>query len=304
MLPSLQPQLELLSPWRECHTMHVGVKNTQAVVLENKVYIGGGSMEPSPPTRLLIYDIAEDSWDIIDTPTQWYALTTYHSKLVLIGGKRPVTQAAANELWVLNKQHNWTQPLPPMTTKRYQTSAVSVSDHLIVAGGCGGGCPLDEVEMYNGHQWKKLVSLPRECTWMKSTLHERNWYLAGGIRQGSEVYQTSLESLIATSEGAGQTSVWKKLPDAPLELSATVMFRDQLITIGGGKPLSSAIHAYSPSTNSWVHVGDLPDDCHSTCAVVLPTGKLLVVGGENESGLLHCPFRADVGSKLFRGLRT
>ena len=135
---------------------------------------------------------------------------------------------------------------------------------------------------------------------MKSTLHERNWYLAGGSGQGSEVYQTSLESLIVSSEGAGQTSVWKKLPDAPLELSATVMFRDQLITIGGGNPLSSAIHAYSPSTNSWVHVGDFPAACHSSCAVVLPTGELLVVGGESESGLLHCPFRASIGGKLVR----
>ena len=284
----------------------MSVLNAQAVVLGNKLYIGSGNMNPMLPPRLLIYDFTEDSWDTIDTPTQWYALTTYHSKLVLVGGRDPNTKEATNQLWVLDEQNRWTQPLPPMTKKLYKASAVSVGDHLIVAGGQGGSdvCPLDEVEMYNGHQWKKVESLPRECTWMKSTLHERNWYLAGGSGQGSEVYQTSLESLIVTSEGAGQTSVWKKLPDAPLELSATVMFRDQLITIGGGKPLSSAIHAYSPSTNSWVHVGDLPDDCHSTCAVVLPTGELLVVGGENESGLLHCPFRADVGSKLFRGLRT
>ena len=286
--------------------MPVSVLNAQAVVLGKKVYLGGGSMNPMLPPRLLIYDFTEDSWDTIDTPTQWYALATYHSKLVLVGGRNLNTKEATNQLWVLDEQNRWTQPLPPMTTKRYKASAVSLGNHLIVAGGQGGShaCPLDEVEMYDGHQWKKVESLPRACTWMKSTLHEGKWYLAGGKRQGNEVYQTSLESLIATSEGAGQTSVWKKLPDAPLELSATVMFRDQLITIGGGKPLSSAIHAYSPSTNSWVHVGDLPDDCHSTCAVVLPTGKLLVVGGENESGLLHCPFRADVGSKLFRRLRT
>ena len=287
--------------------MPVRVKNAQAVVLENKVYIGGGSMNPSPPSRLLIYDFTEDSWDIIHTPTEWYALTTYHSKLVLVGGRDPNTREAtsANQLWVLDEQHNWTQPFPPMTTKRYKASAVSVGDHLIVAGGCDSyTCPLDEVEMYDGHQWKKVHSLPRACWWMKSTLHEESWYLAGGIRQGSDVYQTSLESLIATSEGDGQTSVWKKLPDAPLELSATAMLRDQLITVGGGKPLGSAIHAYSSSTDSWAHVGDLPVACHSTCTVVLPTGELLVVGGETESGLLLCPFRANFGGKCFRKVPT
>ena len=282
--------------------MPVRVLNAQAVVLENKVYIGGGSMHPSPPSRLLIYDFTEDSWDILDTPTQWYSLTTYHSQLVLVGGKHPVTDEATNQLWVLDEQHHWNQPLPSMTTERYKVSAVSVGDHLIVAGGQGGShvCPLDEVEMYDGHRWRKAQSLPRPCTWMKSTLHEGNWYLAGGNGQGSGVYQTSLESLIATSEGDRPTSVWKKLPDAPLELSATAVLRDQLVTVGGGKPIGSAIHAYSPSTNSWVHVEDLPVACHSTCSIVLPTGELLVVGGESESELLSIPFRASIGGQLLR----
>ena len=282
--------------------MPVRVLNAQAVVLENKVYIGGGSMNPSPPSRLLVYDFTEDSWDIINTPTEWYALTTYHSKLVLVGGRDSNTREATNQLWVLDEQYHWTQPFPPMATKRYKASAVSVGDHLIVAGGHGGShvCPLDEVEMYDGHRWRKAQSLPRACMWMKSTLHEGNWYLAGGIGQGSEVYQTTLESLIATSEGDRQTSVWKKLPDAPLELSATAMLRDQLITVGGGKPIGSAIHAYSPSTNLWVHVEDLPVACHSTCSIVLPTGELLVVGGESESELLSSPFKASIGGKLFR----
>ena len=113
-----------------------------------------------------------------------------------------------------------------------------MGNHLVVAGGHDGihVDPLDEVEMYDGHRWKKVQSLPRACTWMKSTLREGN------------CYQTSLESLIATSEGDRQTSVWKKLPDAPLELSATAMLRDQLITVRGGKSLGSAIHGYSPST--------------------------------------------------------
>ena len=286
--------------------MPVRIKNAQAVVLGNKVYIGGGSMNPSPQSRLLIYDFTKDSWDIIDAPTEWYALTSYHSKLVLVGGRDPNTKEATNQLWVLNEHNQLTQPLPPMTTKRYHASAVSVGDHLIVAGGQDGShvCPLDEVEMYDGHWWRKIESLPKACWWMTSTLHEGNWYLAGGRGQSNEVYQTSLESLIATSEGAGQTSVWKKLPDVPLEHSATTILGDKLITVGGGNPLGSAIHAYSPKTDSWVQVGDLPVACHSTCTVVLPTEELMVVGGESESGLLHCPLRANVGGKFFRKIPT
>ena len=276
--------------------MPVRFKNAQAVVLGNKVYIGGGSMQRSLPSRLLIYNFTEDSWDIIDTPTEWYALTTYHSQLVLVGGRDQKTKEVTNQLWVLDEQYHWTQPLPPMTKGCSNASAVNVGDHLIVAGGQDDidVHPLDKVEVYDGHRWRKVESLPKACWWMTSTLHDGYWYLAGGKGQGSEVYQTSLESLIATSEVTGQTSAWKKLPEAPLQLSATATLRDQLITVGGGKPISSAIHAYSLSTNSWVHVGDLPVACFSTCTVVLPTGELLVVGGEAENGLLSFPFRGEL----------
>ena len=51
---------------------------------------------------------------------------------------------------------------------------------------------------------------------MKSAVFEGNWYLASKTRQGRKIYHTFLESLIATSEEAGQTSVWKMIPDTPL----------------------------------------------------------------------------------------
>ena len=272
----------------------------QAVVVGSKVYIGG-NVYPGSLSRLFIYDIAKKLWDILDTPTYSYALTTYHSQLVLVGGINPDTERATSQLWVLDKQHKWIQPLPPMTTRRCQASAVSVDGHLIVAGGCSDGDALDEVVMYDGHQWRKVQPLPRACSWVKSAVH-KNWYLAGGRmeqknEQGYVIYHTSLDSLIATKDNAGKLSVWKKLPDAPLKWSAPAVPRNQLITVGGGiNDYSSAIHAYSTTTNSWVHVGDLPDACYSPDSVVLPTGELLVVG--TRLGLASFLFRANIRGEL------
>ena len=288
-------QMELLHPltsfeWSEHCEIPVGMYNAQAVALGNKVYIGGGIMDPGSSSRLLVYDYTKDSWDILDTPTQWYALTTYHSQLVLVGGADPDTLEATNQLWVLNEQCHWAQPLPPMTIERYQASAVSLGDYLIVAGGCDGSNDghLDVVEVYDGHQWMRAQSLPRGCSWMKTTLHEGDWYLAGGMGQGNEVYYTSLDSLIATTYS--RQASWKQLPDAPLIWSTPTVLRKQLITVGGGYPNSSTIHAYSPSTKSWVPVGDLPVACDSTCTLVLPTGGLLVVR-DTEFGLSSHSFR-------------
>ena len=286
--------------WSECDKMPVGVFNVQAVVLENKVYIGGGSMSTGPSSILLIYNFIEDSWGMLDTPTQWHALTSYNSQLVLVGGMDPNTGTATNQLWVLDEQHEWTQPLPPMTTERYQASAVNVGGHIIVAGGQGGSHvgPLDEVEVYDGHQWREAQSLPIAQSWMKSVLHEGKWYLDGGAQaeEDCKIYYTSLESLIATthSEGDKQSSVWKELPGSPLLWSTPAVFQNQLISVAGY--YSSAIHAYFPSNMSaWVHVGDLPVACYSTCTLVLPTGELLVIGGDSEYGPLPISFTARIG---------
>ena len=290
----------------------MGVFNAQAVVLKNKAYIGGGSLYPGPSSRLLVYDFTKNSWDTLETPTDWYALVTFHSQLVLVGGWYPDIEVATNQLWVLDEQDHWSQPFPPMKTERYLASAVSVGDHFIVAGGCSGEVlgdvgaldvsVLDVVEVYDGHQWKQVGSLPRALWHLKSAVLGGNWYLAGGMGQVCKVYYTSLESLIATSEEAGQTSVWKNLPDAPLKWSTLAVLRNQLITLGTGYDYNSAVHAYI--TDSWVHLGDLPVACFSPCAPVLPTGDLLLVVVGTESGPTSCLFRVKVGGALINYIYT
>ena len=147
---------------------------------------------------------------------------------------------------------------------------------------------------------------------MKSVLHEGKWYLDGGAQaeEDCKIYYTSLESLIATtySEGDKQSSVWKELPGSRLLWSTPAVFQNQLISVAGYQnqlisvveyPYSSAIHAYFPSKKSWVHVGDLPVAYYSTYTLVLPTGKLLVIGGHDEYGLASpIFFIATIGGDL------
>ena len=165
----------------------------------------------------------------------------------------------------------------------------------------GDSGELSTVEVYDSrlHQWAEAENLPMACTFMKSTVHEGNWYLMGGIGQGQEVFCASLDSLIAStrSERTG-TSVWRRLPEVPHEWSSTATLGNCLISIGGessdNSTLSSAIHAYSPSTRSWVYVGDIPDPCSLTCSVVLPTGDLMMMGGWTNGGCVDRVFRATI----------
>ena len=111
-----------------------------------------------------------DTWETLQSPTYYSALTTYHNKLLLVGGMEASTGQITNQLWVFEEgEQTLTQPLPPMPTRRSRASAVSTQDHLIVAGGCGH---LDTVEVFDGQQWVTADPLPMRCCNMKSTSHE------------------------------------------------------------------------------------------------------------------------------------
>ena len=291
-------QIDILHPyaslkWRECKRLPVGMLNAQAVCLRDKLYVGGGVAVGSnrDAARLYIYTPTTDTWNHIDTPVYQFALITYHSQLVLVGGLEYVGEwnggPVTNKLWILTKNDQWRETLPPMTTKRWRASAVEFADNILVAGGVDherGN--IDIVEVYNGHHWAKAQRLPRPCCSMKSTVLNGHWYLMGGEVQGKEVYYVSLNSLVASYQHSEKPlpSVWKRLPDVPLEYSSTAVFRNRLIAVGGGylSP-SSSIHAYSPYTQSWVHVGDMPIGFDSTCTAVLPTGELMVIWGRSDT---------------------
>ena len=264
------------------------MSNAQAVWLGDKLYVGGGSTPESIRNyvRLYIYTPTTDTWNHINTPVYWFALVTYHSQLVLVGGKEYIgegrTGPVTNKLWTLIEHGQWRETLPPMTTKHQRASATEFAGNILVAGGKDDtGRNIDIVEVYNGHHWVK-AQCPYHC--MKSTVLNGHWYLMGGWGQEKEVYYASLDSLVASCQPSEKPlpPVWKRLPDVPHDLSSIAVFGHRLITVGGHPP-NSSIHAYSPHTQSWVHVGDMPVKLHSNCIAVLPTGELMVIGGRSST---------------------
>ncbi|MCG8621144.1 MAG: hypothetical protein MJE68_03945, partial [Proteobacteria bacterium] len=128
----------------------------QAVCLKDKVYVGGGVTTESsfrPDARLYIYTPATDEWTTLDTPVYFFALTTYHSQLVLVGGEEYVGEDVlgepTNKLWILSEDGQWQETLPPMPTPRTDTSAVSHGDHLLVIG--NDYQLTNKVYVYNDH---------------------------------------------------------------------------------------------------------------------------------------------------------
>lgn len=276
--------------------MPAGMRDAQAVLLGDKVYMGGGKTPEGPSTKLLIYNFSMDSWDEISTPVQSFGLAVYHSQLVLVGGVDPYQNSVGNKIWVLDEKHRWIDStIPDMPTERFAASVASMDDYLIVAGGNKGGDNghLDVVEVYDGHEWRTVQSLPQSCSQMKSVVHEGFWYLTGGVGQGTKVFYASLESLTAPYlGGADQRLIWESLPDAPFEYSTPVIFGMQLTTMVGGT--RSSIHVYSHCAKTWVHVADLPVAYDFVYSLVLPNRELLMVGGKAHGGSSSHIFRAKI----------
>ena len=277
--------------------------DAQAVWLGGKLYVGGrvtGSRRDG--ARLYVYTGPTTTWRKINTPVYWFSLITYQSQLVLVGGKEYVGEGrggpVTNKLWILT-EHEWKETLPSMTTKRHSASAVVFADNiLVVAGGDDDkGRVIDIVEVYNSHHWAEAQCLPKPCYRMKSTVLSGHWYLMGGVGPGKEVYYTSLNSLVASCRPRKKhlPFVWKRLTNVPCEYFSAAVFGNRLIAVGAGYSQSnSSIHAYSPHTQSWVHMGDMPVELYSTCTSVLPTGKLMVIGGWSRSSMggVSCVYEA------------
>ena len=278
------------------------IRGAQCVLLQDKIYLGGGeTLSLENNASLFISSTDLNSWSQVATPTRYYGLTTYHSQVVLVGGREPDTIMATNKLWTLKGGTNWQPSLPPMPTSRYFSSALNTGspECLVVSGGtASGGDEVNVVEILKDNEWSSVQPLPKACSHLKSTLHKGRLYLMSGHEQGPSVFHCKLESLLNedyTQEMSHSSGLWSEL-QTHLELSSPSSFANQLISTGGllSYAHSSEICAYSPHTLSWLHVGDVPIKLYNTATIVLPTGELVMLGGYGESEMSNMVFKASL----------
>ena len=205
-----------------------------------------------------------------------FALITYHSQLVLVGGKNYVgeniKEQPSKKLWTLSEHGQWQANLPPMETIFHlDISAVSHGIYILVCG----IIMISKVSVcvFNGHQWTKGPPPPVQMSRLNSAIGNGYWYLIGW----PTVYCASLDSFVAScqpSETSQPSSVWQKLPDVRSGRWYPAVFGNRLVTLG-----PSAIDAYSTFTESWIHVGNPPGNIDSKHlqAAILPSDELMIV---------------------------
>ena len=277
----------------------------QAVLVEGKVFIGGGFTDPENEQVVMAYDIRSGRWATLPLyGLCWFSLTAVKNQLVLVGGASRKFHGASKALGVWSSDSNtWTSPYPDMFATRHSCSTAVYKHWLIVAGGRGVGWMVQSsIEVLNTDTKQWFAAPPTPVAWddMVTAVLGEVCYFMGGITayQGrntslNNVYSLSLPTLVSNLNPDYRSvkkcpEMWKKISQLPVAHAAPVSINGSLCAVGGvdkDDKAVSAIHLYQPDINQWVKVADMPTGrCDCTCVMITDI-ELLVAGGRGKNQL-------------------
>ena len=262
------------------------MRRPQSVTVDTVVYIADRGRSNGD---ILRYDLHSQQWM---KPLQYQycacGMTTVSSQLVMVGGCEGVFPLkTTNRVGVWSTSlwwRMWTHPYPPLKTPCYLPAVSTYHQRLVVAGGRDAShTALASVQILDisvSHcQWLSATGLPVSCYRMSAAITHDALYLLGGTL-GKKVLSVSLSALDKPP------AQWRTLPDAPLEDSTAIAVHGSLLAVGGshGGQRSSAIHVYDQEKNKWNKVDDLPTERQDCACCLLPSGEILVAGGQDRNG--------------------
>ena len=259
----------------------------QSVTVDTVVYIA--ERDWSSVSVILRYDLHSQQW-MEPLQYQYYCcgMTTVSSQLVMVGGRDVSTLKTTNRVAVYSpSQRSWSQPYPPLKTPRWLPAVSTYHQRLVVAGGRDDSyndiASVEILDISVRHcQWCSATGLPVSCHLMSAAITHSTLYLLGGSLD-KKVLSVSLSALTETDKPPTQ---WCTLPDAPLKNSTAIAVHGSLLAVGGshGRQRSSAIHVYDQEKNKWNKMGDLPTERQDCACCLLPSGEILVAGGQDHNG--------------------
>ena len=271
--------------------MKNGMSCARTVLIRGRVYVGGGDTEDGYDTEYLIHEYhpIQEKWSTLPpAPVCWFGMGELNRNLVLVGGKT-VEGFVTEKVHTFDKSsQEWKESMSPMPTARRSVAVFSQPSCLTVVGGRDQDhTPLTNVEIFivQTSQWYKASPAPFPLALMTTTvIHNKCFlgeYLSNKVHQLCvSVGQVTIDSAIVPH----MITEWKALPDLPYQQFSLCSFGGCLLAVGGEqqhRPITT-IQSYSPITNTWEMVGDLPDKRCVCSTILLPTGELLVVGGESR----------------------
>ena len=283
----------------------------QSVVVQGKVYIGGGSSVISDNNFIVMeYDIDSGKWDkLARYKTCLFAMTAINNQLVLVGGRQSDFSASRLlGLWRADSK-KWIHPYPDMPTACHSLSVITYQEWLVVIGGKSDILKLSSVNVMKlnttSKQWHTVSTAPAPIAMshMWTAVVGDLCYFMGGMDNGIDtdvVYSVSLPALISqvNSKEEKDPQIWKRISGLGLHYSTPLSIGGSLLALGGrdvkdGRPVTAILH-YRPETGEWVKVGDLPSPRYDCTCERITDGEILVAGGND--GQARCLRNTELAS--------
>ena len=290
----------------------------KTTVINSKVYYGGGvTHDDNDEFIVYCYDPSQDKWTTLPPlPVRWFSLGQVNGKLVAIGGRKKSTGNKTNDVYTYDERsRKWKQTIPPMPTAGDSHGILSLQSALVVAG----GQRINAVEIFklDTSQWYRTDPLPTACYDISLVAIGNTCYVLGGYSYSrfNQALYASVDDLLGNAVPANQTthsgssdtqSAWKTLPNTPTYRPAAAVLAGNLLAIGGGETseegadVMKEVYMYSPSTNSWIHISDLPAPRSLTAAAVLSSTEVLVIGGWGGGKVNTACVQGNTTSKIIK----
>ena len=290
----------------------VAMSHHHIVRIGNTIYCGGGYTGKRDTSRLVFqYNPKQDTWSQLPIcPTVCFGLTQLDGKLVTVGGWRIDQLIPINDVYVFQESETWENSIiPPLPTARFYPTVVNYKSTIVVNGGFTQWHTDSKFRTYTTavevfqtktYQWHHAEPLPVAHSDMSCAIVDGMFYLIGGNILGAastQAYCTSVSNLISqalppdhpetssTPQASPPPPTWQVLPECPLSYFTAADLGGCLLAIGGmddSDSPSSAVHMYSPGTNSWVRIssGDLPVPRSFAASTQFEGGEVIFVGGD------------------------
>ena len=274
----------------------------------DNVYVGDGLRKDGDTSGIFKYSLTHDTWSRLpDCPTYQHGLATLDEELIVIGGH---ADGVASNLVYTFRNDKWQQVLPPMPTSRFNLSAASYENKLIIAAGGtlmvsinGEFTHTDRVEIYKKDDcWYSTKRLPFTLSQFTTQMMGDTCYTLGGTAttpdDSSTALYASVSSLLTNAVPADTKYTtpqipitWKRLQDKhPLTFPSLVELDGRLVVMGGSvgqkqRHGSKFISTYDFTTDTWVEYkgAELPLALYRPGLVNLGNNKVMLIGGQPRS---------------------
>ncbi len=281
--------------WRTSRPMETARSDAAAAVLDNEIYVAGGSSVIGPRDAFEAYDPFAEIWrplPALPEGRERFGMAALGGLLYLTGGYEKESLQETSDLWIYDPVTSQWREGPGMPAARAGHALVAALGKLYVFGGTGDD--VGEVLIYDPATSKWSIApyrMPAPRAGLAAVADGGMVYLIGGLDAGG--HSARIDRLDTVT---GTFSTAKSMPQARSGHTAGLI-QGRIHITGGVSEQSlktfSDHDVLDPATGRWSKASPLPTPRHGLVSATV-NDRWYVIGGGSGAGFFTVFTEADV----------